>query len=54
VGEKSVAVCDLCDGEPECTKACPYEALAFITPDEVTHKSRKEAFNKLLKELGEA
>jgi carbon-monoxide dehydrogenase iron sulfur subunit len=52
--KKVVTVCDLCDGEPECVKACPYDALAFITPEEVMHKSRREAFAKLLKEIGEA
>jgi Fe-S-cluster-containing hydrogenase component 2 len=49
--EKVVTICDLCDGEPECVRACPYEALAFITPEEVTHKSKKEAFMKLLQEF---
>jgi len=52
--KKGVTICDLCDGEPECVKACPYEALVFATPEEVMHKSRREAFFKLLKELGEA
>ena len=51
---KVVAICDLCDGEPECVKACPYEALAFITLEEVTHRSRREALGKLLKEVGGA
>jgi len=52
--KKVVTICDLCEGEPECVKACPYEALAFTTPEEVMHKSRREAFTKLLKDLGEA
>jgi len=50
--KKSVRICDLCDGEPECVKACPYEgALAFTTMEEVSHKWRSDAFKRLLKEL---
>ena len=50
--KKIVTICDLCDGEPECVKYCPFEgALTFSTIDEMTHKYRREAFRKLLKEL---
>ena len=51
--KKKVVVCDLCEGEPECVKYCPFEgALTFGTIDDVAHEYRKEAFKKLLKELG--
>jgi Fe-S-cluster-containing dehydrogenase component len=52
LGKKVVTICDLCDGEPECVKYCPFEgALTFTTMDEVSHKHRGEAFKKLLKEF---
>ena len=38
--EKIVAICDLCEGDPQCVKVCPKGALAFTTRDQVALKSR--------------
>lgn len=49
--KKAVVICDLCDGDPECVKYCPFEgALTFATIDEITDKYRRETFKRLLKE----
>jgi carbon-monoxide dehydrogenase iron sulfur subunit len=49
-----VMVCDLCGGEPECIKYCPFnEALSFNTVDEMAYNLRRNAVEKLLLELGE-
>jgi len=29
--EKPAQICDLCDGDPQCIKHCPYEALSLMT-----------------------
>ena len=39
--------CDLCDGEPECVKNCPPEALMFITPSNVASKARLKSIKNL-------
>jgi carbon-monoxide dehydrogenase iron sulfur subunit len=44
-------ICDLCGGDPECVKYCPFDALTFSSIEEVTHGKRKEVFENLLKEL---
>ena len=50
--EKAVAICDLCDGDPECVKLCPFEdALAFGTLEDVAHKFRRKTVVQLLREL---
>jgi len=44
-------VCDLCDGDPECVKFCPKDALSFSTLDDAIKESRTENVRKLLEEL---
>ena len=47
--------CDLCDGDPECVKLCPFEgALIFATVEEVAYKLRKGVVDKILRELSKA
>jgi Fe-S-cluster-containing dehydrogenase component len=49
-----VMICDLCGGDPECIKYCPFnEALSFTTTNEFAHSLRKDAIIKLLQELVE-
>lgn len=49
---KAVMTCDLCDGDPECVKLCPFEdALVFGTIEELEHKLRKGVVDKILREL---
>jgi Fe-S-cluster-containing hydrogenase component 2 len=51
--KKIAAICDFCEGEPECVKYCPVEgALTYSTIENVSHERRKGAFKKLLEELG--
>jgi len=53
--KRVVMTCDLCDGDPECVKLCPFEgALTFATIEEVTHGLRKEAIDRILRELNKA
>lgn len=35
--------CDLCDGDPECVRFCPSEALTYIE-DTIAVRSRKKAY----------
>ena len=53
---KRVAMtCDLCDGDPECVKLCPFEgALIFSTLDEEAHKATKGTAKTVLRELANA
>lgn len=43
--EKVVAICDLCDGDPECVKACPKEALKFATRNQISQRNRLKAIS---------
>ncbi len=52
--EKVVRICDLCDGDPECVKWCPEEALDFVTRDLMAQKARLTVTKKLFKEAMEA
>lgn len=53
--KKVAMTCDLCDGDPECVKLCPFEdALTLSTFEEEARKLRKGAVNKILKELAKA
>jgi Fe-S-cluster-containing dehydrogenase component len=47
---KIVFICDLCDGDPECVKWCPEEALDFVTADILAQKARITAVKKLFQE----
>jgi Fe-S-cluster-containing dehydrogenase component len=52
--KKVVRICDLCDGDPECVKWCPEEALDFVTRDLMAQKARITVTKKLFKEAMEA
>jgi Fe-S-cluster-containing hydrogenase component 2 len=45
-------MCTLCQGNPQCVKYCPYEALSFleITPDMPLRGMSPEKINQLLTE----
>jgi len=44
---KCAVKCDLCGGDPLCAKVCGYEAVSYVTLDELTVAMRKEAIKKL-------
>jgi Fe-S-cluster-containing hydrogenase component 2 len=50
--KKVVFVCDLCknEGEPQCVKLCPEEALDWVTSDVLAQKARIAATKKLFRE----
>ena len=50
--KKVVFVCDLCkeNGEPQCVKWCPEEALDLVTSDVLAQKARITAVKKLFQE----
>jgi Fe-S-cluster-containing dehydrogenase component len=53
--KKVAMTCDLCDGDPECVKLCPFkDALILSTFEEEAQKLRKGAANKILVELAKA
>jgi len=50
--KRVVAICDTCDGDPECVKFCPFDdALTFGTLEDVAHKFRRKTVVQLLQEL---
>jgi carbon-monoxide dehydrogenase iron sulfur subunit len=49
--KKVVSICDLCDGDPECVKFCPFEAIVYSTLEEATTKFKSSAMGRLLQEL---
>ena len=46
----TVAICDLCDGNPKCVELCPKEALSLKTAEEVSQITRRKAVKKLVEE----
>jgi Fe-S-cluster-containing hydrogenase component 2 len=48
--EKTVRICDLCEGQPQCIEWCPEEALDLSTQQEFDEKIRKATVKKLLPE----
>ncbi|HDN18045.1 MAG TPA: 4Fe-4S dicluster domain-containing protein [Candidatus Bathyarchaeota archaeon] len=44
-------VCDLCDGDPQCVKWCPEEALELTTEEIVAQKARISTTRKLFEEF---
>jgi Fe-S-cluster-containing hydrogenase component 2 len=48
--EKRVVICDLCEGEPACVKACVRDALKLTTSDVISGKYRISAVKSLFKE----
>ncbi|MEM3665646.1 MAG: 4Fe-4S dicluster domain-containing protein [Candidatus Bathyarchaeia archaeon] len=50
--KRKVMICDLCDGNPECVKYCPFNgALTFSSIEEIAHNRRTEILKKILKEI---
>lgn len=47
----SAIVCDLCNGDPECVKLCPKEALSFSTMNDAVQKTQTEASKKLIMDI---
>ncbi len=39
--------CDLCQGDPQCAKACASGAIAYISQEEANIRSKEEAVKKL-------
>ncbi len=49
--ERRVAVvCDTCEGDPQCVKWCPEEALDFATKDAIAQKARVGIVKKMFQE----
>lgn len=53
--DKVVYICDLCkkEGEPQCVKWCPEEAIETVTSDVLAQKARITAVKKLFQEAVE-
>jgi Fe-S-cluster-containing dehydrogenase component len=39
--------CDLCDGDPQCAKFCPREAIAYLPADRINYLKKKAGAEKL-------
>ena len=48
--KKTVMVCNLCEGIPQCIEWCPENALSLMTQKEFDQKARKATVNKLIPE----
>jgi len=48
--KKTVMLCNLCDGTPQCVEWCPENALSLMTQKEFDQKARKATVNKLIPE----
>ncbi|MCJ7768281.1 4Fe-4S dicluster domain-containing protein [Candidatus Bathyarchaeota archaeon] len=46
--KKVVIACDLCNGDPQCVKDCPEEALEMTTTDAFSSKVRGSAIRALM------
>jgi Fe-S-cluster-containing hydrogenase component 2 len=49
--DRTMVVCDLCDGDPKCVQYCPKKALSLKTPEEISQKTRKKAIKTLVPEI---
>jgi len=47
VDTKKMIKCDLCEGDPECVKACTYGALEYVDIDAASSQKRKESMKKI-------
>jgi len=48
-GTNNIIKCNLCEGDPECVRFCPNEALTFVEGN-VAVRSRKKAYAAKFKE----
>ncbi len=39
--------CDLCEGDPECVKYCPYGAIEYLPVDEAERKQQLQELENL-------
>ncbi len=49
-GTNQIIKCNMCDGDPECVRFCPSEALTYIE-DTIAVRARKKAFASKFKEV---
>lgn len=49
--ERATIKCDLCEGDPECVKLCPSEALKFIRADKMGIIEKRIGLEKLFKAI---
>jgi Fe-S-cluster-containing hydrogenase component 2 len=50
-GNKKVIMCELCQGDPQCVKSCPEQALEYVEIGKTSLKRRREGVKKLAKFL---
>jgi len=49
VDKKTVIACDLCEGDLECIKACPFNALELVTSNILAQRARYAVTKSLFK-----
>lgn len=47
--KRAIVVCDLCQGDPKCVKACPFDALELVTSDVLAQRARYAVTRSLFK-----
>jgi len=45
--------CDLCDGDPQCVKYCPADAIEYVPAETVTMQRKKAFSAKIAESIGE-
>lgn len=45
--KECVMKCDLCEGDPECVKYCPYGAIEYLPVDEAERKQQLQELENL-------
>jgi Fe-S-cluster-containing hydrogenase component 2 len=46
--DKTVKICDLCEGAPKCVEFCPTEALELRTAEDFSQRTRRRAISTLI------
>ena len=50
--KKIVEKCDLCEGDPQCVKFCPMEAIEYIEEEKVGMKRKRKVSEKIFEVMG--
>ncbi len=43
-----ISLCDLCEGDPECVKACRQKALSYVDESKINREKRERTFTKVV------
>ena len=49
---RAAVKCDLCEGDPLCSKFCPSDAINYVRRDKISLMQRREGLEKLTEFIG--